>query len=230
MSTIADFNRVEDCDKIDARCIDAYSDLNIDGTTICAETSWGKNCIDISDAIMSKETVTHMYLSPEDNPNCLVYEPEKGDNDCIHGDDLSRIISMTKLKDVAQDLTILNGNVYMFNSATSKFEPFDLTSTISNINTTLQNINAAITNLTNRVTNLETTIANHETRLQTIEALLVKPTGAPNDATIAWGTINVYSDTNAVVNSSGTATSLDKTHGIYTHNVNNSAYGDELFG
>ena len=233
MSTIADFNRIEDCDKIDPLCIDAYANFDYDPNNdagICLHTPWGGNCLDLSDIVKTAETCTTLYLSPDENPNCLVYEPECGDNICIHGDDLSRIISMSKLKDVDQDNPATDGDVYMYDGQTDLFEPYDLKNTVTNINTAIQNINAAITNLRTRVTNLETAVADHETRLQTIEALLVKPTGAPNDAKITWGTINVYSDTNAVIDSSGNATSLDKTHGLYSHNLNNTAYGDELFG
>lgn len=233
MSTIADFNRIEDCDKIDPLCIDAYTDFEFDPDNqagICLHTPWGGGCLDLTDVVKTAETCTTIYLSPENNPNCLVYEPECGDNICIHGDDLSRIISTQYLKDVDQATPIKDGDVYMYDETNSLFEPYDLKTAISNINTAIQNVNAAISNLTVRVENLETTIANHETRLQTIEALLTKPTGAPNDATIAWGTINVYSDTNAILDNSGNAVTLDKTHGLYTHNLNNTAYGDELFG
>lgn len=233
MSTIADFNRIEDCDKIDPLCIDAYTDFDYDPnseTGICLHTPWGGNCLDLSDIVKAAETCTTLYLSPDENPNCLVYEPECGDNICIHGDDLSRIISMSKLKDVDQTNNVVDGDVYIYDGTLEKFKPYDLSNKITNINTAIQNINYAITNLRNRVTTLETTATDHETRIQAIETLLTKPTGAPDSATIAWGTINVYSDTNAVIDSGGSATSLDKTHGIYTHNLNNTAYGDELFG
>lgn len=233
MSTIADFNRIEDCDKIDPLCIDAYTDFGYDQnseTGICLHTPWGGDCLDLSDIVKAAETCTTLYLSPDENPNCLVYEPECGDNICIHGDDLSRIISMSKLKDVDQTNHVVDGDVYIYDGTLEKFKPYDLADKVTNINTAIQNINYAITNLRNRVTTLEATATDHETRIQAIETLLTKPTGAPNEATIAWGTINVYSDTNATIDSSGTATSLDKTHGIYTHNLNNTAYGDELFG
>ena len=234
MSTIADFNRIDDCDKIDPRCIDGYLDFTYDAeedpTTLCVKSSWGGDCIDLTNIVKTAETLTTLYLSPEENPNCLVYEPERGGNICIHGDDLSRIISMQKLKDVAQDLAMADGNVYMYDGTDDLFKPYDLKTTVTNINTAIQNINAAISNLQNRVTNLEASVADHENRLQTIEALLVKPTGAPSDAKLTWGTINVYSDTNAVVDNNGNATSLDKTHGLYSHNLNTTAYGDELFG
>lgn len=229
MSTISDFNRIEDCDKIDAKCIDGYSDLKLDGTSICLDTSWGQNCVDIAPVVKTEETLTTLYLSPVESPNCLVYEPERGDNICIHGDDLSRIISMQYLKDVAQ-VEPTEGVVYMYNEQTSLFEPYDLKTAITNINTAITNINAAITSLQNRVTTLETTVANHETRLQTIEALLTPPAGAPSDARVAFSNINIYSDHTAQIDSNGNVVSLDKTHGVYGHDLSTSASQDEIMG
>ena len=220
MSTITDFNRIEDCDKIDAKCIDAYVDFDFDPTSdtgICLHTPWGGNCLDLTDIVKAAETCTTLYLSPEGNPNCLVYEPECGDNICIHGDDLSRIISMTKLKDVSQSNPIDDGNVYIFNGVTGKFEPYDLKTVISNINTAITNINAAI--------------SNHENRIKSIEERLTPPEDAPEDVKVVFGNINEYSDPNVVISEgSGTVTTLDKTHGLYTHTLASNAYGDEIFG
>lgn len=222
MSTVADFNRIDDCDKIDANCIDAYLDYTYDEenapTTLCVQSSWGGGCIDLEPLVKAAESCTSLYLSPETNPNCLVYEKEEkcGDNDCINGDDLSRIISMRYLKDVDQTTAPSDGIVYMYNGETNLFEPYDLKTTIANINTAIQNIQA--------------TLANHEARLQVIEALLVKPTGTPEGANLTWGNINLYSDHNAVIDSSGNVTSLDKTHGLYTHNLNENAQEDEIMG
>lgn len=219
MSTIADFNRIDDCNQIDALCVNAYADFDFDpesDTGICLHTSWGGNCLDLTDIVKNAETCTTLYLSPEDNPNCLVYEPECGDNICIHGDDLSRIISMHLLKDVDQTTPPTNGTVYIYDGTTDLFKPFDLSGTIYNLNTTIQNMNSAITNLQNRVT--------------TLEQKLIPPADAPEDVSVMFGNINIYSDSNAVVNSSGTATSLDKTHGLYSHLLADNVYGDELFG
>lgn len=216
MSTIEDFNRIEDCDKIDAKCIAAYSDFTLDGSTLCVETSWDKQCVDISPVVKTEETLTTMYLSPEENPNCLVYEPERGDNICIHGDDLSRIISMQKLKDVDQETPIADGYVYIYDGTTEKFTPFDLSTALGNINTAITNINAAINNLRTRVTN--------------IELKLTPPSDAPSDVKVVFGNTNLYADSNAVVSSAGVATSLDKTHGLYTHLLANDTYGDQLLG
>ena len=221
MSTVADFNRIEDCDKIDSQCIDAFSNLTLDEEGIlCVETSWDKQCIDLAQAVKDYESCTSLYLSPEENPNCLVYEKEErcGDNDCIDGDDLSRIISMQYLKDVAQTgEEPEDGIVYMYNEQTHLFEPYDLKTTITNINTAIQNI--------------QQTLANHESRLQVIEEKLTPPADAPANVKVVFGNINDYSDPNVVINEgSGTVTTLDKTHGLYTHLLADNAYGDEIFG
>lgn len=220
MSTVTDFNRLDDCDKIDPLCIDAFLEFTYDPdeapTTLCVQSSWGGDCIDITNIVKTAETLTTLYLSPEEDPNCLIYEPERGDNICIHGDDLSRIISMRYLKDVTQDVAPSDGIVYQYNGTTNLFEPFDLKTALTNLNTAVQNINAAITNLQNRV--------------EALELKLTPPEGAPDDVKVAFGTINLYSDHNAAINSSGAVTSLDKTHGLYTHSLNTNAAEDEIFG
>lgn len=220
MSTIADFNRIEDCNKIDPLCIDAYTDFELDpdnDTGLCLHTPWGGECLDLESIVKAGETLTTLYLSPEENPNCLVYEPERGDNICIHGDDLSRIISMQYLKDVTQETPPSDGIVYMYNSQTNLFEPYDLKTTITNINTAIQNINQ--------------TLVNHENRIKAIEDILTPPNGAPDNIRVVWGNINDYSDPNVVISEgSGTVTTLDKTHGLYSHSLSSNAYGDEIFG
>jgi len=222
MSTIEDFNRIDDCNKIDPLCIDAYTDFELDPDNeagLCLHTPWGGDCLDLTSIVKAAESCTTLYLSPENDPNCLVYEPEEkcGDNICIHGDDLSRIISMTKLKDVDQSTQIGDGNVYVYNSTTGKFEPYNLVQQITNLNTAIQNINAAITNLQGRVSSLE--------------EKLTPPADAPANVKVVFGNINDYSDPNVVINEgSGTVTTLDKTHGLYTHTLASNAYGDEIFG
>lgn len=222
MSTIADFNRIEDCNKIDPLCIDAYTDFELDPDNpagLCLHTPWGGDCLDLTSIVKAAETCTTLYLSPEDNPNCLVYEPEEkcGDNICIHGDDLSRIISMTKLKDVDQGTAPTDGSVYIYNSQTGMFEPFDLKTALGNINTAIENMNATINGFNSRLTR--------------IESMLTPPAGAPDDARVVFGNINDYSDPNVVISEgSGTVTTLDKTHGLYSHALADNAYGDEIFG
>ena len=222
MSTIYDFNRIEDCDKIDPLCIDAFTEFELDpenDTGICLHTSWGGACLDLSDLVKNAESCTTLYLSPDEDPNCLVYEPEEkcGDNICIHGDDLSRIISMQYLKDVSQTTPPSDGIVYMYNSETGMFEPYDLKTIIGNINAAINNINA--------------TLSNHGNRISAIELKLTPPADAPENVKVVFGNINEYSDPNVVISEgSGTVTTLDKTHGLYTHTLASNAYGDEIFG
>lgn len=229
MTTINDFNKIDDCDKLDPLCIDAYTDFELDPDNeagLCLHTPWGGECLDLTSIVKAAETCTTMYLSPEGDPNCLVYEPEEkcGDNICIHGDDLSRIISMTKLKDVDQDTAIGNGDVYVYNSATGKFEPYGLVQQITNINNAIQNINAAITNLQNRMTSAEN-------RLTVIEEKLTPPADAPSDVKVVFGNTNLYEDPNVVISEgSGTVTTLDKSHGLYTHLLSENRYGDSITG
>lgn len=213
MSNISDFNRVDNCDKIDADCIDAYFDYKLDPenpTGLCIHTPWGGDCLDLISIVKAGETVTTMYLSPEGDPNCLVFEREDGEKDCIHGDDLSRIISMKYLKDVDQTIRPTDGDVYMYDSTTNLFEPFNLKNYINETNIALQNINAQI----NRIL-----------------AILTPPADAPADVTLCWGNINDYSDPAVVINEgSGSVTTLNKNHGLYTHLLSQNRYGDEIFG
>ena len=216
MTNIDDFHRKE-CQKIDADCIDAYVDYHLDEENpagLCVETSWGGDCLDLTPIVKAAETVTTLHLSPEEDPNCLVYEREDGQSDCITGDELSRIISMTKLKDVDQGTAPVNGDVYIYRNG--KFYTFNLQQYMDDTAHTISNINAAITQIRNQ-------IAPIINRWQL-------PNQVPDDAKIMLGNINLYSDTGAVINSSGTATSLDKSHGIYGHDLNIDKAQDEIFG
>ena len=210
MSNIDNFNRVDDCNKIDPMCINAYVDYHLDpdsDTGLCVETSWGGDCLDLTSIVKAAETCTELYLSPEDAPNCLVYKGECADF-CINGDDLSRIISMTKLKDVDQEAQPTAGDVYMFDG--EKFVPFNLQEFIDNYNITMNNLNAQINNILRKIT---------------------PPADAPDNVVIVFGNINLYSDPNVVINEgSGSVTTLDKNHGLYTHLLAENAYGDEIFG
>ena len=246
MSAIEDFNRIEDCDKIDALCVNAYVEASLDEdkpTDLLLKTSWGDSTVDLIPAIKAGETLTTLYLSPANNPNCLVYEPERGDNICITGDALSRIISMKYLKDVKQGETPSTGDVYMYGSD-NLFHVYNLQTFIDITNsaiTTLQgrmavaeadiaNLKTRMAAAENAISALQATVANHESRLAAIEAKLTPPADAPSNVKVVFGNINEYSDPNAVVDSSGAATTLDKTHGLYTHTLSTTAYGDEIFG
>lgn len=219
MSTIADFNKIDDCDKLDPLCIDAFSEVTLDEEgVLCVETSWDKQCVELEPVVKAFESCTTLYLSPEEDPNCLVYEKEErcGDNDCIHGDDLSRIISLTKLKDVTQEASPANGDTYIFNSETNLFEPYPLVETVQAIQTAVQNI--------------QQTLINHGNRIQIIEDAIRPPEGAPDNARIVHGTINIYGDANAVIDNSGNATSLNKNYGLYSHSLNTNVNNDQVMG
>ena len=216
MTNVDEFNHKKCC-KTDSNCINAYTDFHLDPDNpagLCLETSWGGNCLDLTSIVKAAETVTTLHLSPEEDPNCLEFEREDGQSDCIHGDDLSRIISMTKLKDVDQETPPVNGDVYMYNNG--KWYTFNLQTFVDNTNTAIGNINAAITQIRNQ-------IAPILNRWQL-------PNQLPDDAKIMLGNINLYSDTGAVINGSGVATSLDKSHGIYGHDLNVDKAQDEVFG
>ena len=209
------FNRRE-CELLDSRCINAFVDFKISDdsdTTICVDSSWGGNCIDLEPIVKKAETCTALYLSPADDPNCLVYEGEC-ENFCITGDELSRIISMTKLKDVDQETAPRNGDVYIYNNG--EFTPFNLTEALNNLNIDLSAIWAAINQI-------RAQIAPILNRWQVFE-------NVPEDAKIMLGNINLYSDYGAAINGAGVATSLDKSHGIYGHSLNIDKSYDELFG
>ena len=215
--TNADEFNIRECDKIDANCVNAYVDFHIDpyeGTKLCLDTSWGGECIDLTSVVKGAETVTTLHLSPEENPNCLEYEREDGQSDCIHGDDLSRIISMKYLKDVDQTNPFTDGDVLMYDNGT--FVKFNLTD--------------FITALENRLGLIDGRINSINGALQNVLQYFSVPNDLPADAKIAFSNINLYSDKNAVVDSSGVATTLDKTHGIYGHALATELTNDELFG
>lgn len=212
MSNIDDFYRKE-CEKIDSNCIDAYTDFHLDTDNpagLCLDTSWGGDCLDLTSIVKAAETVTTLHLTPEENPTCLQFEREDGQSDCIHGDDLSRIISMTKLKDVDQTTAPVNGDVYIYRDG--KFYTFNLQQYMDDTANTINNMQAAIR------------------QLQVLLNYWQVPEDLPNDAKIMLGNINLYSDTGAVINSSGVATTLDKSHGIYGHDLDIDKAQDEIFG
>lgn len=211
--TSADSFFHNECDKIDANCINGYVDFHLDKENpagLCLGTSWGGDCLDLTSIVKAAETVTTLYLSPEEDPNCLVFEREDGESDCIHGDDLSRIISMTKLKDVDQETAPTNGDVYMYNNG--KFYPFNLQQYIDDTAATINNMQAAIR------------------QLQVMLNYWHVPEDLPADAKIAFSNINLYSDVNASISDSGAVQSLDKTSGIYGHDLDVDRLEDEIFG
>lgn len=212
MTNIDEFYH-KDCEKIDANCINAYVDYHLDEENpagLCVNTSWGGNCLDLTSIVKAAETVTSLELTPTENPTCLTFNREDGQADCIHGDDLSRIISMTKLKDVDQTTPPVNGDVYIYKNG--KFYTFNLQQYMDDTANTINNMQAAIR------------------QLQVLLNYWQVPEGLPANAKIVLGNINLYSDTNAVINSNGTVQSLNKNNGIYGHDLDIDRAQDEIFG
>ena len=212
MSNIDEFYH-KDCEKIDANCINAYVDYHLDEENpagLCVNTSWGGDCLDLTSIVKAAETVTSLELTPAENPTCLTFNREDGQADCIHGDDLSRIISMTKLKDVDQTTPPVNGDVYIYKNG--KFYTFNLQQYMDDTANTINNMQAAIR------------------QLQVLLNYWQVPEGLPANAKIMLGNINLYSDTNAAINSNGTVQSLNKNNGIYGHDLDIDRAQDEIFG
>lgn len=212
MTNIDEFYH-KDCEKIDANCVNAYVDYHLDEENpagLCVNTSWGGNCLDLTSIVKAAETVTSLELTPAENPTCLTFNREDGQADCIHGDDLSRIISMTKLKDVDQTTPPVNGDVYIYKNG--KFYTFNLQQYMDDTANTINNMQAAIR------------------QLQVLLNYWQVPEGLPANAKIVLGNINLYSDTNAVINSNGTVQSLNKNNGIYGHDLDIDRAQDEIFG
>lgn len=212
MTNIDEFYH-KDCEKIDANCINAYFDYHLDEENpagLCVNTSWGGDCLDLTSIVKAAETVTSLELTPTENPTCLTFNREDGQADCIHGDDLSRIISMTKLKDVDQTTPPVNGDVYIYKNG--KFYTFNLQQYMDDTANTINNMQAAIR------------------QLQVLLNYWQVPEGLPANAKIMLGNINLYSDTNAVINSNGTVQSLNKNNGIYGHDLDIDRAQDEIFG
>ena len=212
MTNIDEFYH-KDCEKIDANCINAYVDYHLDEENpagLCVNTSWGGDCLDLTSIVKAAETVTSLELTPAENPTCLTFNREDGQADCIHGDDLSRIISMTKLKDVDQATAPVNGDVYIYKNG--KFYTFNLQQYMDDTANTINNMQAAIR------------------QLQVLLNYWQVPEGLPANAKIVLGTLNLYGDTTAAVDSSGTATALDKSHGLYSHDLDIDRHDDLIFG
>ena len=212
MTNIDEFYH-KDCEKIDANCVNAYVDYHLDEENpagLCVNTSWGGDCLDLTSIVKAAETVTSLELTPAENPTCLTFNREDGQADCIHGDDLSRIISMTKLKDVDQTTAPVNGDVYIYKNG--KFYTFNLQQYMDDTANTINNMQAAIR------------------QLQVLLNYWQVPEGLPANAKIMLGNINLYSDTNAVINSNGTVQSLNKNNGIYGHDLDIDRAQDEIFG
>lgn len=201
MTAITDFYHKE-CEKIDPGMVNAYLEIKLDEenpTGIILDTSWGESKLDLESIVKAGETLTYMKLDPSDEPEYLEYDGEDGVPQCIHGDDLSKIISMKYLKDVDSSVAPADGDVYMYDAETNSFKVF-------NLKEFMQNINNTISTLRNRIV--------------TLEGTLDRPEGVPSNVRVVWGNINEYAD--------HTNTNL-KTSGFYTHNPAVEDPNDEYF-
>lgn len=204
----AAFPGYQECDKLDPKWVDAYVEIKLDPenpTGIILDSSWGEVKLDLLSVVKAGETVTHLELVPEGNESILRYTNEHGEYECITGDELSRIISLHLLKDVDQTTPPSDGIVYMYNETTNLFEPYDLKTFVTNVNTILGRIENKLTELDNRITDIENAIYNWPTDKNT---------------KIPRGDINLYSDyTNT----------NSKAHGFFTHDTNTDVANDEYF-
>lgn len=209
------------CQKIDPWCVDAYFNLKLDGldpSTLILENSWGETEIDLTPAVQDAETVTHLNLTD----SALQFNREdygrelapNGGVDCIGGDALSRIISMQKLKDVNQTVTVGTGDVYMYNESNGVFSPFQLQEFVDSTNEAIKNLQNQIAGFQAQLNALTTLVNNNYTalnnRITNLETLTTRPEGIPQDTVIAWGNRNYYTD----------FTNTDqRTTGIFTHST-----------
>lgn len=200
----------EPCEKIDPCEVNAYVSLKLDPenpTGVILDSSWGEVPVDLKSIVKAGETITRLELAPENNPTVVRYFREDGGIDCITGDDLSRIISMKLLKDVDQSTVPMDGDVYQYDGTTNLFEPFDLKTALSDINTFIGRLQQSIVNLQNQITAIDG-------RVTAIETKLTPPADAPSGVGVVFGNINVYGDKDYT----GSNT-LNKNHGLYTHTL-----------
>lgn len=205
-----DFNKQECKPFIDPLDVNAYfSFMTSDNepTTFYLDNSWGCTGINIGPLIKNGETITHLFLTPEQEPTALQYNREdygrelvpNSGIDCIPGNQLSRIVSTQLLKDVNQTTNpIKGGGVYMFNADSNMFEPYDLQTFVNNTNATLADHTARI----NRLEQDLAALVEHVDQLEiffrrwlnSIEDRIAPPAGCPSNARIMHGNINTYSD------------------------------------
>lgn len=229
MTDFHEFN-YKDCELIDAQQVNAYFDLSLDEadpTKLIFDNSWGTQVLDLTPAIKAGETVTHLMLDPDTNPEYLRYDNEAGDSDCIHGDDLSRIISMRYLKDVYQGTAPTAGDVYMYNTDGS-FHTYPLQSTVNTINSRLSSLEGRATSLEQRMSNAEAGITSNTARISTAEsnitALGNRVTNLEDRMTAAETAITNIQSRLSAIESAIYNWSNDKTTKIPRGNIN--VYGD----
>lgn len=222
MTTVDSFYRKE-CDKIPPSDIDAYIDVTIDPenpTGIILDNSWGTTKLDLEPIVKAGETVTHLMLDPEVDPIYLRYDNEAGNSECIYGNDLSRIISLTYLKDVDQATGPVNGDTYMYNEEDGFFYTYNLQTLINKVNGMDTNLQHQIDVINQNIQQLQNALTQLTNRVQTLEDALTPPANAPNNVKVAFGNINLISDSSNTSN---------KSWGLYTHDVNSTITNDEYF-
>lgn len=196
----------DSCDKINSWCIDAFFDLKLtpsDSAELTLDNSWNTTSVDLTPAVKAAETVTHLMLSPEDNPTALQYNredygrkgAENGGVDCISGDALSRIISMKYLKDVSQTNPPISGDVYMYDG--NLFQPYSLQTFITNTNNTLDQHTQQIGQINTGLTNLQNVVANNYTALnnkidQNVQQLQVQITSLQQTVSALQSDYNAF--------------------------------------
>lgn len=259
MTSVDEFPNTNPCQKLDPWCIDAYFDLQLtpsDSTILTLDNSWGPTSVDLEPAIKAGETITHLLLTD----SALQYNredygrsgAENGGVDCINGDNLSKIISMKYLKDVGGNAPV-NGDVYMFNTAADKFQPYNLQTFIDQTNSALATLNtqvgelqagltaanaridAVIEDYNTKVNNLQTQITANQNAISALQTAFNNYQTATNsrldaiEATIAkpsWApsdSVLAWGNRNTAYNANPT------TMGIFTHNPNNNLTGDTRF-
>lgn len=217
-----------ECEKLDPLFVDAYAKHYLDPTNdtrLILDTPWGEDPVDLTPAVKAAETITHLFLTPEENPRALQFNredygregAENGGVDCIEGDDLSRIISMRYLRDVDQNTYPRGGDIYMFDETTNLFYTFNLQDYMDKTDKRLDDLEERVNDLEQTVNNLTTLVNNINQRLKQVEQTIAKPIWAPDDARLVWGTVNY--EYNA-----------DYTQkGIYAHDPATDVIGDGRF-
>lgn len=245
MTRLDELNQCE-CEKLDPLFIDAFIKHYLDPentTRLILDSSWGESDVDLTPAIKAGETITHLFLTPADNPTALQYNREDFERegvedhgiDCIEGDALSRIISMRYLKDVDQNTYPRGGDIYMWDEVTNLFYTFNLQDYMDKTDKRLDDLEARMSDaeqgiedtkervriLENWIAKLQKQVDNYiektDARLAIIEATIAKPSWAPSDSRLTWSNIN---DCYAASPS---------TKGIYGHNPAQNVVGDQQF-
>lgn len=175
------------CPSIDPLDVNAYFELSLDPVDtqlLKLDTSWGCTAVDLAPALHLGETITHLFLTPEDNPTSLQYNREdygidgapNGGVDCITGNELSRIISLRLLRDVSQTKVVKDGDMLVWNGVTELFEPYNIMDFIKQTNITLERhegdismLQSTVTTIQNDVTDLKRRVTNVENRLDAVE-------------------------------------------------------------